>query len=111
MAKSELELYKNIKVRRIELGMTQTELADRAGYADKSMISRIEAGLIDLPQTKIVEIAAALRTTPSELMGPVERIEDELLALIAKATPDEIEQTTNYLRMLIYARDMKDGEL
>lgn len=64
-----LKLYENIKNRRTELGMTQSELAEKLGYADKSMISRIEKGQIDLPQSKIIAIAEALRVDPSELMG------------------------------------------
>ena len=64
-----LELYRNIKDRRTELKMTQTALAERLGYADKSMISKIERGEIDLPQSKIIAFAKALSTTPSKLMG------------------------------------------
>lgn len=64
-----LELYRNIKDRRTELKMTQTELAERLGYADKSMISKIEKGEIDLPQSKIIAFAKALSTTPAKLMG------------------------------------------
>ena len=58
-----LQLYKNIKNRRKELGMTQSELAKKLGYTDKSMISKIENGAIDLPQSKIIAFA------PSDLMG------------------------------------------
>lgn len=64
-----LELYKNIKKRRLELGMTQTELAKELGYADKSMIAKIEKGAIDLPLSKIELFADALNTTPGDLMG------------------------------------------
>lgn len=64
-----LPLYKNIKNRRKELKLTQSELAERTGYADKSMIAKIEKGLIDLPLSKIEVFANALETTPSELMG------------------------------------------
>ena len=64
-----IDLYSNIKKRREELRMTQTALAERTGYADKTMISKIEKGLIDLPQSKIILFASALQTTPRELMG------------------------------------------
>lgn len=64
-----LQLYKNIKSRRTELHLTQSELADKMGYADKSMIAKIEKGLVDLPQSKILAFAKALETTPSCLMG------------------------------------------
>ncbi len=71
-----LQLYKNIKNRRTELHLTQSELADKMGYADKSMIAKIEKGLVDLPQSKILAFANALETTPSYLMG-WEPISDE----------------------------------
>lgn len=64
-----LQLYKNIKKYRNKLGMTQTDLAKKMGYADKSMIAKIEKGSVDLPQSKIIAFADALDTTPSELMG------------------------------------------
>ena len=64
-----IDLYKNIKMRREELGMTQGQLAEKAGYADKSMIAKIEKGQVDLAQSKIEVIAMALLTTPRSLMG------------------------------------------
>lgn len=64
-----LELYKNIKRRRQQLKMTQTDLALKMGYADKSMIAKIEKGNVDLPQSKILAFANVLETTPGELMG------------------------------------------
>lgn len=64
-----LQLYKNIKTRRNELRMTQIDLAEKLGYADKSMISKIEKGLVDLPQSKILAFAEVLKVTPGELMG------------------------------------------
>ena len=64
-----LELYKNIKGRRQQLKMTQTDLALKMGYADKSMIAKIEKGNVDLPQSKILAFANVLETTPGELMG------------------------------------------
>lgn len=88
------KLYENIKARRIELGITQDELAKKMGYADKSMIAKIEAGKVDLAQSKILAFAKALRTTPSILMGwdedgPSE--EDDLLAALEKAFNDRPE--------------------
>lgn len=64
-----LQLYKNIKKRRTELHLTQAELATKMGYADKSMIAKIEKGLVDLPQSKIIAFAEALHVSPGDLMG------------------------------------------
>lgn len=67
-----LALYKNIKERRIQLSMSQQELAEQAGYTDRSSIAKIEAGKVDLTQSKIKAIADALKTTSAELMGDVD---------------------------------------
>ena len=64
-----LDLYKNIKDRRIELGLTQTELAEKTGYSNKSSIASIELGKVDLPLSKIKTFAAALDCSASDLMG------------------------------------------
>ena len=64
-----LKLYQNIKARRIQLGLTQTELAIKAGYSDKSMIAKIEKGDVDLPQSKIMLFANALNIPAPTLMG------------------------------------------
>lgn len=61
-----------IRSRRIELNMTQEELAKKLGYKSKSTINKIELGINDIPQSKIVQFANALDTTPSVLMGWVE---------------------------------------
>lgn len=62
-------LYKNIKSRRLELGMTMEELAKKVGYNSKSSISKVESGEYDLTQTQIYDFADALETTASDLMG------------------------------------------
>ena len=64
-----LEIYKRIRARREELGISQEELAKRMGYKSRSSINKIEKGENDIPQSKIVAFARALRTTPEALMG------------------------------------------
>lgn len=64
-----LKLYENIKNRRNELDLTQEQLAQKMGYSDKGMISKIEKGLVDISHKKIIEFAEALNTTPRALMG------------------------------------------
>lgn len=61
-------MYERIRRLRKSIDMTQTELAVLMGYSDKSMIAKIEAGKVDLTQSKIVAAAKALRTTPSYLL-------------------------------------------
>lgn len=64
-----MELYKRIKQRREELGISQDELAKMLGYKSRSTIAKIEKGENDITQSKIAAFAKALQTTPSYLMG------------------------------------------
>lgn len=54
--------------RRIELGMSQDELAKKVGYKDRSSIARIESGERDIRQSSVMKFAEALSTTPAWLM-------------------------------------------
>lgn len=58
-----------ILIMRKHLGLTQEELARRMGYKSKSTINKIELGINDIPQSKIVTFANVLGTTPAYLMG------------------------------------------
>lgn len=58
-----------IRARRLEMGLSVRELARRMGYADHSTLSRIERGEVELVQSRIVQFARELDTTPRHLMG------------------------------------------
>ncbi len=64
-----LDLYKNIKSLRLNKELSQEQLAAMTGYKDRTSIAKIEAGKVDLSQSKIIEFAKALDVTPSYLMG------------------------------------------
>ncbi len=73
-----LKLYSNIKKLREELGMSQDALAKLTGYTDRSSITKIEKGLVDLQQSKIELFAKALGTTSRELVGWDDEYESKL---------------------------------
>ena len=87
-------------------GMTQEELAFKLGYKSKSSINKIEQGLNDIPQSKIVMFAEALGVTHARLMGwedeqpqplpanciPVKRVQVSMLGGIAAGEPILAEQ-------------------
>ena len=84
--------------------MTQEELARRTGYTDRSSIARIEKGEIDLSQSKIVQFAEALGTTPSHLMGWDEKPADDLQEMGALAAEvimdqDAMEMARAYMQL------------
>lgn len=65
----DMSIGERIKNRRLDLGMTQSELARKVGYTSRSTINKIEKDGHGMSQDKIVAIAKALNTTPSYLMG------------------------------------------
>ena len=64
-----MDIGKRIRQRREILGLSQDELAKRVGYKSRSSINKIEIDGRGLPQSKIVQLANALDTTPAYLMG------------------------------------------
>lgn len=58
-----MTIGEQIRKRREELGMTQQQLADKLGYKSKSAINKIELGINDVAQKRIVDFANALNTS------------------------------------------------
>lgn len=67
-----MNLYEKIKMLRKQKKISQEKLAKLTGYSDRSSITKIEQGKVDLPETKIKIFADALGTTPAYLMGWIE---------------------------------------
>ena len=80
------EIGKRIKAKREELGITQEELAQRLGYKSKTTIAKIENGINDIVQSKVVEFASALNTTVPYLMGWLDTAQE------TRPTQSEIEK-------------------
>lgn len=91
-----------IKARRLELKMTQRDLAARLGYADHTTVTRVEAGKVDLPQSRVAQFAKALGTTPGHLLGedtPKPATEQGALAAQVLKDPELLQMVRNYLAM------------
>ncbi len=69
-------MYDRIKKLRKKRNWTQSELANKVGYADKTAIAKIESGKIDIPQSKIVAFAEAFSVSTSYLMDGSDFIEE-----------------------------------
>lgn len=82
-----MNLGERIKKRREELGMSQEILAQKLNYKSRSSINKIELGLNDISQSKIMDFAKALRTSPAYLMG-WEDTENQQTMLPQKITED-----------------------
>lgn len=94
-----------IRQRREELHMSQDELARLLGYKSRSTIAKIEIGMNDVTQSKIMAFAVALHTTPQWLMNfetdsPVPRakgVRIPILGRVAAGIPiDAIEDIEDY---------------
>lgn len=111
-------IYANIKKYRKSKGLSQTELAKLVGYADKTMISHIENGKIDLSQSKVEEFAKVLGVDPGTLMGWTQQETEytlvketfplfenrpdieELVDVAKESTPENVKVATTMLKGL-----------
>lgn len=99
-----------IRKRRIELGWTQQELADKMGYTSKSTINKIEKGRSDVAQKNIAKFAEVLGVSIAYLMDWEEdytvTINDptmgELTLLIETATPEQKENLLAIAKALLH---------
>ena len=64
-----MKIGEKIKKLREDLGYTQEQLAELMGYKSKSTINKIESGINDITQSKVIEFSKILKTTPAYLMG------------------------------------------
>lgn len=63
-----MTIGERIKARRLELGLTQEELAEIMGYKSKAAISNVEKGKEDLTTARVQKFATALKLSPADLM-------------------------------------------
>ncbi len=63
-----MPLGENIRKRRLELKLSQQELADALGYKTRSSIAKLEKNESSLPHEKIVILARTLKTTVNRLI-------------------------------------------
>lgn len=67
-----MEWFERIKMLRKQRGWSQDTLAQKAGYTDRSMISKIEKGCVDLQRSQLIKFADIFDVSPSWLLGSVE---------------------------------------
>ena len=92
-----------IKKLRIANDMTQTDLAEKMGYKEKSSIAHIEHGEVDLPQSKVEAFARVLGVSPAYLMGWDSNDDfEQALDLYQKylRAPEQARQTIDYILKL-----------
>lgn len=68
MTETDIRIGRRIRAIRESIGMSQDELAQKTGYKSRSSVNKIEMGAQGLTQSKLLLFAAALQTTPGELI-------------------------------------------
>ena len=86
-----MKIGDKIKMRRMELGWSQRDLATKMGYNHHSTVARIEQGKVDVPQSRIVKFSEVLGVTIEYLMNweSVQKKNDVLTDIILKLREDE----------------------
>ena len=90
-----LNTYEKIKSLRLQKKISQDELARLTGYTDRSSIAKIEAGKIELTESKIALFSRALGVSPAYLMG----LSDAPPAPALELVPPEVQLINDYRSM------------
>lgn len=69
------ETRRRIMERRVELNISQLELAKRLGYSSRSSVSRVERGTLPLSKQAVSKWAVALQTTPEYLLHQADSVD------------------------------------
>lgn len=110
-----MKIGERIKNRRIELNITQDELARRLGYSDKSSISRMENSS-KLTLNKVQLLADALNVSPSYLMGWEDEINVDMDmnnnsgTISSNIAPDSSESNNTYTTNNYYSSPCSQKE-
>ena len=99
-----MTIGKRIQRRRMEIGMSQEELAKKMGYQDRSTISMVETGRRDVPWENVVKYATVLNCSPYYLMKWQDPIGDEDLGILEEVYSDSIFRQ----KLMDYAKRLKE---
>lgn len=103
-----MTIYERIRYLREQQGMSQQDLADKVGYKTASAVNKIELGLRDLNQSKIILFSKALGVTPAYLMDgqiesvsvPESEIDQEIVKVFNRLSEEKQKQALDYLSYL-----------
>jgi transcriptional regulator with XRE-family HTH domain len=96
-----------IRQRRIELGLSQEELAVRCGFKSKSTISKMESGQRTTKQKNLLQVARALDLDPALLVAPEETAylvtdpDIDLVVETMRTRPDLAAEIMKYVKYLL----------
>lgn len=94
-----MEVNTRIRQCRMDLGMSQEELAEAVGYTGRSAIARIESGRNKVSISKIPIFAKALHTTEAYLLGVDSKksAEEAIITYAQNSTTDTAKKLRDHL--------------
>lgn len=101
-----MDIYKKsdvasiVKIKRIEKGLSQAELARQVGYKSRSTINKIELGINDIPRSKIDSFAKALEVDPCLFVRSCNNETDQLLEIISGLNNEQILQLLRFAQTI-----------
>ena len=91
-----------IKNRRLQLGWTQEELADKMGDKHCSSINKIEMGINDIPQSKIAKFAEVLDVSIPYLLDLEDFIQRKRITdMLEKLDSEDLGRIEERIEMLL----------
>lgn len=104
-----MEIGKNIKIKRLEKGYSLEHLAKMANTS-RQTIHRYENGIIsNIPSNKIELLASALGTTPAYLMGwegeqalssESDKLIQDIIEILKDCSTEQLEQIYNFIKVM-----------
>lgn len=106
-----MTVEERIKERRIELGLSQEELARKLGYKHRTSVNKIEMGKQQLTTKQVKAIADALQTTPAYLVGWEEEEENYYIEEEAKSLAQFLKDNPEHRILFDASRKVKKEDL
>jgi transcriptional regulator with XRE-family HTH domain len=111
-----MEVNTRIRKCRMDLGMSQEELAEAVGYTGRSAIARIESGRNKVSISKIPIFAKALHTTEAYLLGVDSKksVEEAVITYAQNSTTDTAKALRDHLlsaMKLLEAEQREESEV
>lgn len=105
-----MTLGEKIKARRIELGLSVDEIAERISRNRATVYRYENSDIGDIPTGVLETLAKALLTTPAQLMGWEEELSDRDKNDIAQTMEQFIAQLSNPYEALMFDGEPLDDE-
>ena len=96
---------KKLKERRLQLNMTQDELAQKMGYKSRSTINKIEMDRHDVSRAKLIKLSAILDVDPTYFIDDIQHDDrhGEIMKyakLLSELDKDKLDNVMQYIDFL-----------